>query len=162
MSHCFLRLLTSLIHYCWPSSIIDEQVQYHMVPEPTLPMFFLSTTNITAATTLPETFTTLDGSSLSAMTYKTESRDNISRRPRKARMVREKTRAREDWNDAEQWFNRRVIRHMKGGNECHDNDLKLLKQTLTFIMLLSVDRFHFTSAHQVYTLSKQSIHNDSN
>ena len=28
-----LRLLTQLIHYCWLSSIIDEQVQYHTAPE---------------------------------------------------------------------------------------------------------------------------------
>lgn len=63
MSHRILRLLTSLIHYCWPSSILNEQVQCHMAPEPTLPMLSPSTTNTTAAAAaavLPETSTALE------------------------------------------------------------------------------------------------------
>jgi len=65
-----LRLLTSLIHYCGPPSIIDEQVQCQTAPEPTLPMLSPSTTNAIATSTaiaiaiapaiaaLPETSTT--------------------------------------------------------------------------------------------------------
>ena len=64
MSHRILRLLTSLIHYCWPSSILNEQVQCHMAPDPTLPMLSPSTANTTAAAAttaaLTETSTALE------------------------------------------------------------------------------------------------------
>lgn len=61
MSHLILRLLTSLIHYCCPSSIMDEQVQCHMAPEPMLPMLSPSTTHtIATAAALTETSTALE------------------------------------------------------------------------------------------------------
>lgn len=144
MSHRILRLLTRLIHYCWPSPIIDEQVQCHMALEPTLPILTPSTTNTTATATatLPESFTTLELLyHLSGMwPTQTGSRDNIWGRRRK---------------------DRTVILQQEGDNTYNDDHLRLPKQDLTCILshlvFLSVYRFHFTSKqHSLYL--KQTVY----
>lgn len=166
MSHCFLRLLTSLIHYFWPWSIMDEQVQCHMAPEPMLPLPSPPLPPLTPPP-LPSCQKPPPPGSFSVISlgYDLHKR-GAGATSRGGREITERKCGRLKWIRAViQWEVDKKRRGKVRGNENDDDNLKPSKQDFAFILsylvFLSLDSIY----HQlttVYSLSTQSIYNDSN